>query len=148
MSMNGGRAAQATKPRFVWLVAAAAVGAVSALAVLRLSSGAPSETPAPEVRATGGVAHSPLGSSTRGSHLPAPASSDRTAAGTVSRNDALATDDASLLRRARDEFGYDCDSIASRSAARSGTFEITCANGLALRVHALEGAPTRFAPVH
>lgn len=59
-----------------------------------------------------------------------------------------ALDDATLVRRARTQFGLDCPGIAERATRRSGHFDVVCSNGLVLRVYLMGDGPPRIAPGH
>jgi hypothetical protein len=55
--------------------------------------------------------------------------------------------DPELARIARDRFSQDCPAIVERGATRNGRFDVTCTNGVVLRVHAMDGELTRIGPL-
>lgn len=55
--------------------------------------------------------------------------------------------DPELARIARDRFSQDCPAIVDRGATRNGRFDVTCSNGVVLRVHAMDGELTRIGPM-
>jgi hypothetical protein len=133
-------------PGVGWIAGAAAAGAIGAWLVL--SAGTPAKSPAAAAATQPYDAVAAPTNPWPAPSAPASAPTEVAAPVRVSPPANSATDfppdapldDASLARRAREMFGFDCPAIVDRGPRRSGHIDVTCSNGERLRVHVMDGA--------